>query len=766
MSFAGNRALQRARCTVRQRGGAASQLAQSLSLWMDENSYAAERHQHALECLEVTRRSEPRPLHVASSRFERCRTVRRLHVSRCMSTSPRPQHDPFGPESRPGSNGKASPSPTSATVQEQQQQQQQKLDVQARQAEAPRPALPVRASQFVRKQWRHFVETAKHYWLGTKLLWLDVQTAAGIARRLLTGRSLTRREQKQLLRTTADLFRVVPFAVFVIVPFLEFLLPVALWLFPNMLPSTFQDATKREEKQKATLRARIALTGFLGDALAELGNKRPKPEGEAGDEASAKELSQFIAKARSGDVGTEDVTKFARLFRDELTLDNLKRPQLVVLCKYMGIAPYGPDAVLRFQLRNAIRELRADDQRIVYEGLDSLTRQEMQEACAERGMRAVGLTKQEYRHQLGQWLELAANRQVPIALLIMSRAFTLNSQLSSVADEPDHDRALAESISTLDADIVNEAVVEAAHGADSETPEMRERRLNSIANQNRLIAEERAAAEEQQLRAQEEEREVVLRATAEEPAPDAAGKQLDIDVIDAGASPVERTFARVADANAMKLAGEIREPEVSWDRAVDTTEAQYQKDILAKATPVEAPPSAPPLAPPPRERERLDTLERKLEVAEFLETMSHLSALEREKGELEAVRAKLREGDEPVAAIIEATGNEQHPLKAVVKKDGKLDALKRKLTRMANSLEAEIEKVDSRLGDKLHIIDRDNDGVCDVDELKDAIGAITDIEAFTETIMREIDVNDDGIMTVEEIEAWHESLIDQRNNET
>lgn len=48
----------------------------------------------------------------------------------------------------------------------------------------------------------------------------------------------------QLVRTTADLFRLVPFLVFVIVPFAEFLLPVALKLFPGMLPSTFQEADK------------------------------------------------------------------------------------------------------------------------------------------------------------------------------------------------------------------------------------------------------------------------------------------------------------------------------------------------------------------------------------------------------------------------------------------------------------------------------------------------------------------------------------------
>lgn len=45
----------------------------------------------------------------------------------------------------------------------------------------------------------------------------------------------------QLRRTTQDLLRVIPFAVFIIVPFMEFLLPVALKLFPNMLPSTFED---------------------------------------------------------------------------------------------------------------------------------------------------------------------------------------------------------------------------------------------------------------------------------------------------------------------------------------------------------------------------------------------------------------------------------------------------------------------------------------------------------------------------------------------
>ena len=57
----------------------------------------------------------------------------------------------------------------------------------------------------------------------------------------------------QLVRTTSDLFRLVPFSVFIIVPFMELLLPVALKLFPGMLPSTFTTKSEREAKMKRTL---------------------------------------------------------------------------------------------------------------------------------------------------------------------------------------------------------------------------------------------------------------------------------------------------------------------------------------------------------------------------------------------------------------------------------------------------------------------------------------------------------------------------------
>ena len=63
------------------------------------------------------------------------------------------------------------------------------------------------------------------------------------------------------MRTTTDLLRLVPMSVFVLVPFMELLLPVALKLFPNMLPSTFEGSYQKEEAMKRELETRLAMAG-------------------------------------------------------------------------------------------------------------------------------------------------------------------------------------------------------------------------------------------------------------------------------------------------------------------------------------------------------------------------------------------------------------------------------------------------------------------------------------------------------------------------
>lgn len=337
----------------------------------------------------------------------------------------------------------------------------------------------------------------KHYWLGSKLLYADVSTSTRILRRVLAGNPLSRREKKQLQRTVSDLIRLVPFSFFIIIPFMEFLLPVALKLFPNMLPSTFQDSYEREEKMKKELKLRLSLAEFLQNAVKDVMKGARDAENVTEEtRATAQEVLQFIEQAQSGEsLSSEEILKFATLFNDELMLDNISRPQLVGMCRFMGLQPYGNDNFLRFQLRNKIRQLKKDDQEIIWEGLDSLTKEELQSACADRGMRSTGLTKAGYYRQLKQWLDLSISKNVPASLLIMSRALNITA-----AERPEI--ALVTSMSSMDEEVVTEVALEAAVNAEAQ--DIRELRLESIRYQNELIADEEKDRVEAALKKDEE----------------------------------------------------------------------------------------------------------------------------------------------------------------------------------------------------------------------------------------------------------------------
>lgn len=205
---------------------------------------------------------------------------------------------------------------------------------------------------------------------------------------------------------------------------------------------------------------------------------------------------EFIEKARKGEfLPPEVIIRYSAFFKDELTLDNMPRMQLINMCKYMSIPPYGNDTFLRFQLRHKVRILQEDDQRIVWEGIDSLTKMELREACQERGMRSTGLSKEAYKRSLQQWIDLSVNRNVPISLLIMSRTFFLREEMTSRASiDTDGSKSvagLADAISGLDREVVNEVILETVARDDKKRdPELMKLKLEVLAHQNELIQEE------------------------------------------------------------------------------------------------------------------------------------------------------------------------------------------------------------------------------------------------------------------------------------
>ncbi|XP_056281868.1 mitochondrial proton/calcium exchanger protein [Pseudoliparis swirei] len=287
------------------------------------------------------------------------------------------------------------------------------------------PTLDVKPVRRTVKQW--VVDEVKHYYHGFRLLWIDTTIAGRMLWRVLNGQPLSRRERRQFLRTCADLFRLLPFLVFIIVPFMEFLLPVALKLFPNMLPSTFETKSKKEERLKTELRVKLEMAKFLQDTIEEIALRNKAVQGNA-----TEEFSTFFQKIRdSGErPSNEQIIRFSKLFEDELTLDNLTRPQLVALCRLLELQSIGTNNFLRFQLIMKLRTIRADDKLIADEGVASLNVNEVQAACRARGMRSLGVTEDRLREQLIQWLELHLKQQIPTSLLLLSRAMFLPDTLS------------------------------------------------------------------------------------------------------------------------------------------------------------------------------------------------------------------------------------------------------------------------------------------------------------------------------------------------
>ena len=100
-------------------------------------------------------------------------------------------------------------------------------------------------------------------------------------------------------------------------------------------------------------------------------------------------------------------------------------------------------------------------------------------------MRATGLNTFGYRKQIREWLDLSMQKQIPISLLIMSRAFVLKTTEANIAKYTAED-TLRTSLSALDDDIINEVIVDSALAGEN-TAEIKKRKLESIIHQNEVL---------------------------------------------------------------------------------------------------------------------------------------------------------------------------------------------------------------------------------------------------------------------------------------
>lgn len=331
---------------------------------------------------------------------------------------------------------------------------------------------------------------AQHYWDGTKLLAAEVKISSRLALKMAAGYELTRRENRQLQRTVQDLGRLVPFSVFVIVPFAELLLPVALKLFPNMLPSTYEGQKSKDQKASTLRATRREVSDFLRQTLRETGLPLTQAT------TQKEEFTNFFRKLRStGEKPTpEDVIKVCKIFKDDLTLDNLSRPQLVSMCKYLNLNTFGTDMMLRYQVRHRMRQIKRDDRAISYEGVDSLSVSELQMACASRGIKSYGVSPVRLREDLQTWLDLRLRDGVPSTLLVLSNAY-MYGQTQQDEGVSSQIEALTGVLSSIPDELFHEIELE-VHNAEGAATN--KQRLEVLKEQQELIDEELEQDQENQ----------------------------------------------------------------------------------------------------------------------------------------------------------------------------------------------------------------------------------------------------------------------------
>ncbi|CAK9780111.1 LETM1-domain-containing protein [Cutaneotrichosporon oleaginosum] len=563
-----------------------------------------------------------------------------------------------------------------------------------------------------KRAWAVVKKEAAHYWAGTKLLGQEIKISSKLQWKVLQGGSLTRRERRQLRRTTTDLLRLLPFSVFIIIPFMELLLPVALKLFPNMLPSTFEGQLAKEEKERKLLRVRLEMAKFLQETVKDTGLK-------ADQVVRSDEFKEFFRKVRSTgeNPSHDDIIRVAKLFDSEITLDNLSRAQLVSVCKYMNIHAFGTDTFLKHQIRSRIEKIRVDDMMIHAEGVDSLSTKELQQACQSRGIRFQGTSPAHLREELEQWIDLHYMNKISGVLLILSRAFNFGGKTEDVLP------SLVSTLASLPESLVDETEL-AQYKDDVDFKQ----KLEVLQQQQELIEEE-AVQEKEEAEARKERKE------AEEAAKEAEREAKAAEKAAAEAEAAEKAIEAKATGADEPPVIPVTDGATPIPAAAPTTDAK-----VADAAPEAKAKAEEPVQEEPKPDAAKMTKEQLNELAEALSILTAKSSIAKERNEL----AALFEDN-----LLSEARSKENPDEA----DSKSVALSKRVRSMIKKIDAQLEKYDERVGSSLNLIHTNAKGQI---RKKDLFGALRVIahpppDEIIEEIGQKLDPDGDGMVELDHV---------------
>jgi len=153
------------------------------------------------------------------------------------------------------------------------------------------------------------------------------------------------------------------------------------------------------------------------------------------------EFMKFTKEVRNGDrwITNKDIRRFAPIFQEHLTIEQMDRATLDALCKIFKANPVKQRVsgahgeftqstqLIRLVLRKRLHELKYQDiewLEIINDGkrgIASIPVEDLQDLNRDRGMRAAGLTRERLERQYMDWLELAHDPVISDSLLAYTR---------------------------------------------------------------------------------------------------------------------------------------------------------------------------------------------------------------------------------------------------------------------------------------------------------------------------------------------------------
>ncbi|KAJ3412877.1 hypothetical protein HDV05_008813 [Chytridiales sp. JEL 0842] len=244
------------------------------------------------------------------------------------------------------------------------------------------------------------------YYNGSKQLYRNFQASTELLKKVRKEGYVVNRAEYMLMKTTEqDAKKLLPF--FLVLLIIPESLPFLIVWSPGFLPSTCMSRDQIQTSWEAMAKRRKEISAEVLEKL----STQPSPL----KPAALNSNKSFLNLLKSSAELTSDYTLF-----------NLKRPDLVTYCKYLGL---GHRTLLpgrmRLRLMDHYALIRGDDLLIQKEGIESLSEWDLRAALESRGVVTQGLSLEELRAEMERWLEVSLNEEevkVPEGLLALMMA--------------------------------------------------------------------------------------------------------------------------------------------------------------------------------------------------------------------------------------------------------------------------------------------------------------------------------------------------------